>query len=126
VFVLNVMIFDLSIFMIHVLAGIELIPSTEIVKVDLASKTPTSAAGATFTYDIFLIATGSSAGELAIISKAAVHIILPPSIPLCSTHFWMEGWMFWTPVFSYMNSMIDVSITWQLCTQSIRVVPHIN
>jgi NAD(P)H-nitrite reductase large subunit len=42
------------------LAGIELILNTEIVKADLASKTLTSAAGATFTYEILLIATGSS------------------------------------------------------------------
>ncbi|RCV32259.1 hypothetical protein SEVIR_6G250100v4 [Setaria viridis] len=44
--------------------GIELILSTEIVKVDLASKTLTSAAGATFTYEILLIATGSSVIKL--------------------------------------------------------------
>jgi NAD(P)H-nitrite reductase large subunit len=41
-------------------AGIELILNTEIVNADLASKTLTSAAGATFTYEILLIATGSS------------------------------------------------------------------
>lgn len=58
--VLNMMILDLSINMIHRLAGIELILSTEIVKADLASKTLTSSAGATFTYEILLIATGSS------------------------------------------------------------------
>jgi monodehydroascorbate reductase (NADH) len=46
--------------MIHLLAGIELILNTEIVKADPASKTLTSAAGATFTYEILLIATGSS------------------------------------------------------------------
>ncbi|XP_077230843.1 monodehydroascorbate reductase-like [Tasmannia lanceolata] len=40
--------------------GIELILSTEIVKADLASKTLTSAAGATFKYDILIIATGSA------------------------------------------------------------------
>ncbi|KAK3124110.1 hypothetical protein QOZ80_8AG0640570 [Eleusine coracana subsp. coracana] len=44
--------------------GIELILSTEIVKVDLAAKTLTSAAGATFTYEILLIATGSSVIKL--------------------------------------------------------------
>jgi NADH dehydrogenase FAD-containing subunit len=42
------------------LAGIELILSTEIVKADLSTKTLTSAAGATFTYEILIIATGSS------------------------------------------------------------------
>ena len=42
------------------LAGIELILSTEIVKADLSTKTLASAAGATFTYDVLLIATGSS------------------------------------------------------------------
>ncbi|KAI3832698.1 hypothetical protein MKW98_002244 [Papaver atlanticum] len=40
--------------------GIELILNTEIVKADLASKTLTSAAGATFKYDVLLIATGSA------------------------------------------------------------------
>lgn len=40
--------------------GIELILSTEIVKADISSKSLTSAAGATFTYDILIIATGSS------------------------------------------------------------------
>ncbi|CAO2177348.1 unnamed protein product [Urochloa humidicola] len=44
--------------------GIELILSTEIVKADLASKTLTSATGATFTYEILLIATGSSVIKL--------------------------------------------------------------
>uniref|UniRef100_A0ACD5ZP00 Uncharacterized protein n=1 Tax=Avena sativa TaxID=4498 RepID=A0ACD5ZP00_AVESA len=44
--------------------GIELILSTDIVKADLASKTLTSAAGATFTYDTLLIATGSSTIKL--------------------------------------------------------------
>jgi monodehydroascorbate reductase (NADH) len=45
--------------------GIELILSTEIVKADLASKTLTSAAGATFTYEILVIATGSSVIKLS-------------------------------------------------------------
>ncbi|XP_042477005.1 monodehydroascorbate reductase 3, cytosolic-like [Macadamia integrifolia] len=45
--------------------GIELILSTEIVKADLASKTLTSAAGATFKYDILIIATGSSVIKLS-------------------------------------------------------------
>ncbi|KAM0839540.1 hypothetical protein ACQ4PT_060254 [Festuca glaucescens] len=45
--------------------GIELILSTEIVKADLASKTLTSAAGAIFTYEILLIATGSSVIKLS-------------------------------------------------------------
>jgi monodehydroascorbate reductase (NADH) len=40
--------------------GIELFLSTEIVKADLSTKTLTSAAGAAFTYEILLIATGSS------------------------------------------------------------------
>ncbi|OVA05963.1 FAD-dependent pyridine nucleotide-disulfide oxidoreductase [Macleaya cordata] len=40
--------------------GVELILSTEIVKADLASKTLTSAAGATFKYDVLVIATGST------------------------------------------------------------------
>ncbi|KAL6646363.1 hypothetical protein ACP70R_017971 [Stipagrostis hirtigluma subsp. patula] len=44
--------------------GIELILSTEIVKADLASKTLTSAAGSTFTYETLLIATGSSTVKL--------------------------------------------------------------
>jgi len=44
--------------------GIELILSTEIVKADLASKTLTSAAGANFTYETLLIATGSSVIKL--------------------------------------------------------------
>jgi monodehydroascorbate reductase (NADH) len=44
--------------------GIELILSTEIVKADLSSKSLTSAAGATFTYDILIIATGSSTIKL--------------------------------------------------------------
>ncbi|XP_042429749.1 monodehydroascorbate reductase 3, cytosolic-like isoform X2 [Zingiber officinale] len=45
--------------------GIELILSTEIVKADLASKTLTSAAGAIFTYDILIIATGSTVINLS-------------------------------------------------------------
>ncbi|XP_074563238.1 monodehydroascorbate reductase 3, cytosolic [Curcuma longa] len=45
--------------------GIELILSTEIVKADLASKTLTSAAGATFTFDILIIATGSTVINLS-------------------------------------------------------------
>ncbi|KAG6487046.1 hypothetical protein ZIOFF_055628 [Zingiber officinale] len=44
---------------------IELILSTEIVKADLASKTLTSAAGAIFTYDILIIATGSTVINLS-------------------------------------------------------------
>ncbi|RZC69692.1 hypothetical protein C5167_034306 [Papaver somniferum] len=40
--------------------NIELILNTEIVKTDLASKTLTSAAGATFKYDVLLITTGSA------------------------------------------------------------------
>ncbi|XP_072986734.1 monodehydroascorbate reductase 3, cytosolic [Typha latifolia] len=45
--------------------GIELILSTEIVKADLNSKTLSSAAGATFTYDILIISTGSSVIRLS-------------------------------------------------------------
>nr|ADF43731.1 monodehydroascorbate reductase [Lilium longiflorum] len=45
--------------------GIELLLSTEIVKADLPSKTLTSAAGATFTYDILIIATGSTVIKLS-------------------------------------------------------------
>lgn len=41
-------------------AGIELILSTEITKADLAAKTLISAAGETFKYQILIIATGSS------------------------------------------------------------------
>lgn len=41
-------------------AGIELILSTEITKADLAAKTLISAAGETFNYQILIIATGSS------------------------------------------------------------------
>ncbi|XP_003574924.1 monodehydroascorbate reductase 4, cytosolic [Brachypodium distachyon] len=44
--------------------GIELILSTEIVKADLATKTLTSADGATFICEILLIATGSSTIKL--------------------------------------------------------------
>ncbi|OAY67813.1 Monodehydroascorbate reductase [Ananas comosus] len=47
------------------LNGIELILSTEIVKANLASKTLTSATGATFTYDILIIATGSTVVQLS-------------------------------------------------------------
>lgn len=42
------------------IAGIELILSTEIVKADLASKSLISAAGETIKYEILIIATGSS------------------------------------------------------------------
>ncbi|XP_008801233.2 monodehydroascorbate reductase 3, cytosolic [Phoenix dactylifera] len=45
--------------------GIELILSMEIVKADVTSKTLTSAAGATFTYDILIIATGSTVIRLS-------------------------------------------------------------
>jgi NAD(P)H-nitrite reductase large subunit len=41
-------------------AGIELILKTEIVKADLAAKILISAAGETFKYQILVIATGSS------------------------------------------------------------------
>ncbi|KAF6148004.1 hypothetical protein GIB67_024179 [Kingdonia uniflora] len=44
--------------------GIELILGTEIVKADLASKTLTTATGATFKYDTLVIATGSSVIKL--------------------------------------------------------------
>ncbi|KAJ6798399.1 monodehydroascorbate reductase-like [Iris pallida] len=45
--------------------GIELLLSTEVVKADLASKILTSAAGATFTYDTLIIATGSTVIKLS-------------------------------------------------------------
>ncbi|KAJ4969978.1 hypothetical protein NE237_003077 [Protea cynaroides] len=45
--------------------GIELILSTEIVKADLASKTLTAATGATFKYDVLVIATGSTVIRLS-------------------------------------------------------------
>ncbi|XP_043705578.1 monodehydroascorbate reductase [Telopea speciosissima] len=45
--------------------GIELILSTEIVKADIASKTLTSAAGATFKYDVLIVATGSTVIRLS-------------------------------------------------------------
>ncbi|XP_010242614.1 PREDICTED: monodehydroascorbate reductase [Nelumbo nucifera] len=45
--------------------GIELILNTEIVKADLASKTLTSASGASFKYDILIIATGSTVIRLS-------------------------------------------------------------
>ncbi|PIA39240.1 hypothetical protein AQUCO_02700432v1 [Aquilegia coerulea] len=44
--------------------GIELILSTEIVKVDLASNTLTSAAGTTFKFDTLIVATGSAVIKL--------------------------------------------------------------
>ncbi|XP_020571448.1 monodehydroascorbate reductase-like [Phalaenopsis equestris] len=44
--------------------GIELILSTEIVKAELAANTLTSVAGATFTYDNLIVATGSVATRL--------------------------------------------------------------
>ena len=42
------------------IAGIELILSTEIVKADLAAKSLVSGSGETFKYEILIIATGSS------------------------------------------------------------------
>jgi len=42
------------------IAGIELILSTEIVKADLAAKSLISAAGETFSYQTLVIATGST------------------------------------------------------------------
>lgn len=57
---LNVGYFPSFLIWILNVAGIELILSTEIVKANLASKTLTNAAGATFTYDILIIATGST------------------------------------------------------------------
>lgn len=45
--------------------GIELILSTEIVRVDLASKILTSAAGTNFSYNVLLIATGSTVIKLS-------------------------------------------------------------
>jgi len=55
-----VMLLDTDDIYYNLSAGIELILSTEIVKADLSTKTLTSAAGANFTYEILLIATGSS------------------------------------------------------------------
>ncbi|KAE8803601.1 putative monodehydroascorbate reductase [Hordeum vulgare] len=51
--------------MIHLSVGIELILNTEIVRADLASKTLTSSPGATYTYEILLIATSSSVIKLS-------------------------------------------------------------
>ncbi|XP_022848355.1 monodehydroascorbate reductase-like isoform X2 [Olea europaea var. sylvestris] len=45
--------------------GISLIPNTEVVKADLASKTLVSAAGETFKYQILIIATGSTVIRLS-------------------------------------------------------------
>jgi hypothetical protein len=56
------------------LAGIELILSTEIVKADLSTKTLTSAAGANFTYEILLIATGSS---VCLYFPSAAYVFVP-------------------------------------------------
>jgi len=42
------------------IAGIELILSTEIVKADLAAKSLISASGETFSYQTLIIATGST------------------------------------------------------------------
>ncbi|XBI37987.1 hypothetical protein VPH35_123161 [Triticum aestivum] len=58
--------------------GIELILSTEIVKADLASKTLTSAAGATFTYETLLIATGSSVSSQLLISHCKINNLRRP------------------------------------------------
>lgn len=45
---------------LFIISGIELILSTEIVKVDLAGKTLVSGTGETFKFQILIIATGST------------------------------------------------------------------
>ncbi|XP_039125538.1 monodehydroascorbate reductase 3, cytosolic [Dioscorea cayenensis subsp. rotundata] len=45
--------------------GIELVLSTEIVKADIASKSLTSASGDIFTYDVLIVATGSTVIKLS-------------------------------------------------------------
>jgi len=51
---------NLSRKLVFVVTGISLILGTEIVKVDLASKKLVSAAGESFTYEVLVIATGST------------------------------------------------------------------
>lgn len=58
-----------------VLAGIELILSTEIVKADIASKTLVSATGLTFKYQILLIATGSTVSITSLTSVRSKHCL---------------------------------------------------
>lgn len=57
------------------IAGIELILSTEIVQADLAAKTLLSAAGEIFNYDILIIATGST---VSIFSLKLLALFCPP------------------------------------------------
>lgn len=56
----------------------------EIVKVDLATKTLTSAAGANFTYDVLIIATGST-----VCLKVIRRIAFPFSISAFSNYLKM-------------------------------------
>jgi NAD(P)H-nitrite reductase large subunit len=58
------------------IAGIQLLLSTEIVKADLAAKSLTSAKGETFNYQTLVIATGSSVSLLVYIRDVTfgVHI----------------------------------------------------
>ena len=74
--------------LIMFISGIELILSTEIVKADLASKTLTSAAGANFTYETLLIATGSSVSpQLQSFSFYANFLVVTCySLPYLITH----------------------------------------
>lgn len=46
--------------LVFIVTGISLILGTEIVKADLASKKLVSAAGESFTYEVLIIATGST------------------------------------------------------------------
>lgn len=57
------------------IAGIELILSTEIVKVDLAAKSLISAGGETFNYQILIVATGSTVRIL--VDSRHVAFIVP-------------------------------------------------
>lgn len=63
------------------IAGIELILGTEIVKADLAAKSLTSAGGETFNYQILVIATGSSV-RLLVDIRDVTFIIVHFSHPL--------------------------------------------
>ena len=57
------------------IAGIELILSTEIVKVDLAAKSLISAGGETFSYQILIVATGSTV-RMLVDSRDVAFIVL--------------------------------------------------
>ena len=65
------------------IAGIELILSTEIVKADLAAKSLTSAGGETFNYQILIIATGSTVRILVYIGEDVIHC---PHLSIFSAH----------------------------------------